>query len=309
MLIVFRFCGKLRKKGSEQKVKALAFGEILFDCYPAAQKIGGAPFNFCAHLAQLGGDAFLYSAVGRDELGENALSEAGKRGVHTHYLETHSHLPTGVCKVTYQGNEPAYDLAGYCAYDEIPMLYDVCSEPFDLFYFGTLASRSESSRKTLETLLSVGNFETVFFDMNLRQQYYSEELVTQGLLASNIVKMNREEFSYVKQLALIDEPDYEAALKAIGTAYGLKTAILTLDKDGAMVWDKKQGFFQIPAKESEMVSAVGAGDSFCACFLYHLFRGASIPQALEKAGILSAFVISREEAIPTYPHWLKEQLK
>ena len=48
---------------------ALCFGEILFDVFGDDRCIGGAPFNFAAHFAQLGGEAVMVSAVGDDELG------------------------------------------------------------------------------------------------------------------------------------------------------------------------------------------------------------------------------------------------
>lgn len=290
-------------------MKVLAFGEILFDCYPTDRKIGGAPLNFSAHLSQLGADVFLYSGVGEDALGNEAIAIAKTMGVDTRFISRISQIPTGVCKVTYQGEEPAYDLSQFSSYDNIKLIPEVLSESFDLFYFGTLASREEPSRNTLETILKKGTFKQVFFDTNLRQHYYSEELVTKGLLQSDIIKMNREEFQYVKEISQIQETDTQTALQKICQQYAVRTAILTLDKDGSAVWDKEQGFFTAPAKESKFVSAVGAGDSFCACFLFHRLQGASIPDALEKASSLSAFVVSCEEAVPSYPNWLKETLQ
>lgn len=287
----------------------LSFGEILFDCYPTARKIGGAPLNFSAHLAKLGALVSLYSAVGEDALGQEAISIAKNMGVDTRYLQTVSSFPTGVCNVSYQGKDPAYDLSQISSYDKIALLPEIFEKTFDLFYFGTLASRDETSENTLKALLGKGKFKQVFFDINLRQHYYSEELVKQGLTCSHIIKMNREEFQYVKKISRITDEDNQTALQKVCERYSVYTAILTLDKDGAVVWDTKQGFFTAPAKESEFVSAVGAGDSFCACFLYHRLKGAAIPHALEKASILSSYVVSCEEAVPAYPHWLKEILR
>ncbi len=290
-------------------MNVLAFGEILFDCFPDTQKIGGAPFNFCAHLAQLGAKSYLYSAVGNDSLGKRALETARFFGVDTCYIETSQTHSTGICKVTYQGDTPTYDLSQISAYDAISYLPRLTSKSFDLLYFGTLALREETSRNTLEKLLSDGKFKTVFFDINLRQHYYTKEIVEQGLCASDIVKMNREEFSYVTEISNIKDADYQSALEKICKLYGIKTIILTLDKEGSCVWDNHKGFSCAPPKKTNFVSAVGAGDSFCACFLYHLFQGASIPTALDKASILSAYVVSHEEAVPLYPTWLKDELK
>ncbi|MBE7018463.1 MAG: hypothetical protein E7413_01080 [Ruminococcaceae bacterium] len=281
-------------------MKLLAFGEILFDCYPTAKKIGGAPFNFCAHLTKLGANCALYGAVGDDDLGEEAISFAKKYGVDTRFLAKHPTLPTGVCNVTYQKGEPCYDLSGLFGYDEISLDTSVFSETYDIFYFGTLALRGETSRKTCETLLEKGDFGIRFFDMNLRQHYYTDELIKWGLSACDIVKMNRDEFFLVKDISSLTEEEIAGALEKICRIYHIKTAIFTLDADGACLWDKEQGFFRIPAQKTEFVSAVGAGDSFCACFLYHYKQGHPLPVCLEKASILAGYVVAYEEAIPDY---------
>ncbi|MBQ7791869.1 MAG: hypothetical protein IJ367_00025 [Clostridia bacterium] len=192
-------------------MKVLAFGEILFDCYPTDRKIGGAPLNFCAHLAKLGAEVSILSAIGKDSNGEEAVRIVKEFGVDTRYLQVSSHFPTGMCRVTYCEGEPQYELVYPSAYDRILENEKIYEESFDVFYFGTLASRGETSQMSLQKLLKKGNFEQVFFDMNLRQNFYSEELVTDGLLASDIVKMNRDEFAYVKEISGILEQEYDKA--------------------------------------------------------------------------------------------------
>ncbi len=290
-------------------MKVLAFGEILFDCYPTTRKIGGAPFNFCAHLAKLGGDCTLYGCVGDDELGEEALSYARQYGVDTRFLKKHPTLPTGTCRVTYQNGEPCYDLSGCFSYDSIFLDSAVLTEPYDIFYFGTLALRNEISRKTWEHLMKNGKFHLRFFDINLRQHYYTDELVKQGLSACDIVKMNRDEYFLIKEISSITAEEYEIVLQEICRTYNIKTAILTLDSDGACLWDREQGFFTVSAKKTTFVSAVGAGDSFCACFLYHYKKGHPLQLCLEKASLLAGFVVSREEAIPEYSFDYLEKLR
>lgn len=290
-------------------MKVLAFGEILFDCYPTVRKIGGAPLNFCAHLAKLGGDVSILSAIGRDSNGEEAARIVKEFGVDIRYLQYQPDLPTGMCRVTYCEGEPQYELVYPCAYDSILENEQIYKEHFDVFYFGTLAARGETSQNTLKAILQNGNFQTVLFDMNLRQHYYSKESVLEGLSACHIVKMNREEFSYVKEISGISETEYEKALRQLCIKHQIQTAILTLDKEGACIFDGTEGFFRAPVSKGEFVSAVGAGDSFCACFLYHYFHKTPMQIGLEKANRLAGYVVSREGAIPEYPEGLKEEIK
>ncbi len=287
-------------------MKILAFGEVLFDVYPAFRTLGGAPLNFCAHLSQLGEEGYMYSAVGTDEAGQEVLRQAESYGVNTRYLTQDENYPTGACFVTRREGEPVYDLTQISAYDHIGIDDRIRGESFDVLYFGTLAQRGEVSRNTLCFLRETLNCDTVFFDMNLRQNYYSAQLVEEGLFAADMVKMNREEFLYVKEISLCSESDEEAALAYLCNKYHIRVAILTKDKDGACVYEVETGCFRAGCVPGEFVSAVGAGDSFCACFLHHYLRGASLPVALEKASILAGFVVSREEAIPRYPDWLRK---
>lgn len=288
-------------------MRVVSFGEIIFDCYPTGEKIGGAPFNFAAHLAALGDDAFLFGAIGQDALGSRAKQELLRCHVHDSFLQETPDLPTGVCRVTYQGKEPRYDLSQHSAYDAILEQRALYDQSFDVLYFGTLAQRSETSRKTLQNLLKNGRFGTVFFDMNLRQNYYCDAQVTEGLHRADVVKMNREEFHYAKQLSACPKADLQQACRYLCQHYGIAALIVTLDQDGAACCDARRGFFALPAQKGSFVSAVGAGDSFSACFLHHWMQGKSPRIAMEKAGILASYVVSQEEAVPPLlPHILEK---
>ena len=51
---------------------SIVFGEILYDCFPDRTCLGGASLNFAWNLRQLGFPVAMISAVGRDELGQQA---------------------------------------------------------------------------------------------------------------------------------------------------------------------------------------------------------------------------------------------
>lgn len=40
-------------------MKALSFGEILWDVYPGKECLGGAPMDFSVHLARLGFKSYI----------------------------------------------------------------------------------------------------------------------------------------------------------------------------------------------------------------------------------------------------------
>ncbi len=44
-------------------MKILSVGEILWDIYPDKKHIGGAPFNFAAHLARHGEEVYIITVL------------------------------------------------------------------------------------------------------------------------------------------------------------------------------------------------------------------------------------------------------
>ncbi|MBE6783269.1 MAG: hypothetical protein E7536_04595 [Ruminococcaceae bacterium] len=290
-------------------MKILAFGEILFDVDVKnnVRKLGGAPMNFCSHLSKLGAEGFILSSVGRDSAGGEALDFADNFNVNKKYILPNE-LSTGVCNVTYNGSEPDYNLSIKGAYDNIcvtdEMLEEMKEENFDVFYFGTLAQRSDVSKNSLLKVLENVNFRKVFCDLNLRQTYYSDEVLSFSLEKSDILKINRDEFAFLK------EKGYCESIKNLCEKYNIEKILLTLDKDGAQLYDfsEDKTYFSMGV-ETEEVSSVGAGDSMCACFLYNYLNDKPLQLCLDRANIMGAFVVSREEAIPEYTDELIEKVK
>ncbi len=290
-------------------MKILAFGEILFDVdvKKNERKLGGAPMNFCSHLSKLGAEGYILSSVGHDESGNEALEAAEKFNVNKKYIILND-KSTGVCNVTYNGSEPSYDLSRIGAYDNIcvsdEMLEEMKKENFDILYFGTLAQRENESKNSLFKVLENVSFGKVFCDMNLRQHYYSDEVLTFSLQKTDILKINRDEFNFLKEKGFCD------SVKNLCEKYNIEKVLLTLDKDGAELYDfNEDKTYVSEGVETEEVSSVGAGDSMCACFLYNYMSGCDLQTCLDKANIMGAFVVSCKEAIPEYTKELLNKVR
>ncbi|MBQ7956692.1 MAG: hypothetical protein IJ279_01535 [Clostridia bacterium] len=290
-------------------MKVLAFGEILFDVdvKKNEKKLGGAPMNFCSHLSKLGAEGYILSSVGKDELGEESLQTAEKFNVNKKYIILNE-KSTGVCNVTYHGSEPDYDLSRIGAYDNIcvsdGMLEEMKKENFDVLYFGTLAQRENESKNSLLKVLENVSFGKVFCDMNLRQHYYSDEVLTFSLQKTDILKINRDEFCFLKENGFCN------SVKSLCEKYNIEKVLLTLDKDGAELYDAEEDktYFSAGVKTEE-VSSVGAGDSMCACFLYNYLRCEPLQVCLDRANIMGAYVVSKKDAIPDYTEELISKVK
>ena len=279
--------------------KCLVFGEVLYDIYPTHKKIGGAPLNFGAHFARLGGVSYLCSAVGDDMLADELLSEVKELGFDTSLVSVIPGVPTAYCRVTYNGDEPVYTLPLGVSYDFISC--DAVTLEPDLVYYGTLAVRSETSLKALRTLLSGKSAAFKFFDVNIRQSFYSSELIKELLVYADGVKLNRDEYEYCNSALGINADSVEEFSKKLSELYSLRICLVTLDKDGSALYERESGRFStMPIKDGSFVSAVGAGDSFSACFMYNYLGGADIGAAQESATSLASLVVGVEAAVPEY---------
>ena len=269
----------------------VAFGEVLWDVIDGVPHIGGAPFNFAAHAVKCGLSAAIVSSVGDDELGLRARKLVHDTyNVEDCYLITHPTLPTGTVKVTLENGIPSYEIVEPVAWDEIAFPEE-SSRPTRCraFYFGSLAQRSPISDATLKVLLETIEAEHIFFDVNLRQNYWSKELIEADLAYADILKVNDEE---MKTLG------FEA--KALFAKYPrLKIVVETRGADGCAVWTQEGKLFTSPAvADGPVVDTVGAGDSFSAAFLASLLNGASVEEAARAGNIRAGKVAARAGAIP-----------
>lgn len=282
-------------------MRVLSFGEVLWDIYPDKECLGGAPLNFAAHFVKQGGEAHMLSALGDDDLGQRTLDFLKKLNVKSDFVSLLCDRETGKCLVSLDENRiPTYNLVCESAYDYIDTSA-VCGD-FDVLYFGTLALRGEHNRLELSALLESSSFSDVFADVNLRKPFISRESISMCAENATVLKISDEELPEFSRVLFGEVLDCDSLIRAIVSAYkNIKIIIITKGGDGSYAYDCKAGKgFSSAAEKVTVVSTVGAGDSFSAAFLYKYLSGAGIAECLKTASKISAFVVSKTEAIPDY---------
>ena len=290
--------------------KILSFGEIIWDVFPDGESvIGGAPLNFAAHAVKCGAKSYLFSAVGEDALGEKAIHALQNLGVETDLIGK-NRLPTGRCTVTLQNGSPSYEVCRPAAYDAIPFSQDavdfINQKGFDAFCFGTLAAREPVSRQALQRILKSYPFSTVFCDINLRPHCYDEGSVKLCFENAKILKISEEEEPLLHAFPFYRALCPNGLEKQVNTLFdtysNLDLILYTKGENGATVYEKSGTCVEIPPVKTQVISTVGAGDSFGASFLTAYLGGTSIADAGALAARISAFVVSQKEAVPDYPN-------
>lgn len=277
----------------------VGIGELLWDVLPTGKRAGGAPVNFVYHATQLGAEGYAISAVGNDLAGTEILQELDKNKI-GHCIATVDY-PTGTVLVELNDGIPTYNIVEGVAWDHIPLTEEAINivKKADAICFGTLAQRNSESRKTLNTLLSyVPDSALRFFDINIRQKYYSEELIKELLQQANVFKLNDEELEMFRPMFNL-EGDEETCCRRIMEEYDLKYLILTAGSHYSTIYsaDEKS---TINTPKVEVADTVGAGDSFSGAFVYSILSGKSLKEAHQCAVETAAFVCTKEGAWPEY---------
>jgi len=294
-------------------VKALFFGEILWDIIENKPYIGGAPFNLAAHMTKMGLKSTLISSVGKDALGRKALKEAEKRGINSSFIRVHPHLPTGIVEVSLdERGHPTYLIKENVAWDNIVLnqglIDNLIKDKWEIFCFGTLAQRTKENREVLSQIISWVRPHHIFYDLNLRQNYYKKEWIEKSLCQSSMVKLNDREVLIVSELLFGETLKQENFIQRICQEYDLSIICITHGKNGSSIYyDGK--LEKVAGINGPVADTVGGGDSYSAGFLFSYLCGTSIYEAAEFAEMVGNFVVSQSGAVPKYPKWLEKEIE
>ncbi|AKB32331.1 Fructokinase [Methanosarcina siciliae HI350] len=295
-------------------MKALTFGEALFDIIKGTAHLGGAPLNLAAHLAKLGAKPAVLTAVGKDELGKILLSRAEEMGVDTSYILIDEKRPTGTVTVELQAEGiPIFTINEGVAWDAIAPdekeFEALTAEEWDVFCFGTLSQRSEENRKTLKRLLPEIKAKHFFYDVNLRAGFYRKEWILSSLEHCTILKMNEEEAAQISGMLFGTTYTCRTLCRLLTDKYPKISVIcITKGSEGAAVY--KDGVYEeIETTPVEVADTVGAGDAFSAGFLYTFLSGYGVSKAASVAIMLGTYVASKPGSVPEYSEELRKKLR
>lgn len=284
------------------KNKIVSFGEIVWDCFGDSKTLGGAPLNFAYFCAEFGCDSAIISAVGNDGLGRAALAKISEIRMDARAVAVLSDLHTGVVDVS-EGPDglPAYDIRRPAAWDKIG-LSEAAAEiavGCDAFCFGTLAQRSETSRKTLFALLGTLKPACLkVFDANLRQNYFDAKILAESLEYADMLKLNDPELHIVHGLLFRRKcAGLREMAEEIAEKFSLKFLACTLGAEGHIVFSRGEEPVRGFPEPVEVVDTVGAGDAFTAGFVSAILDGENATNAAKRAAKSAAYACSRKGAI------------
>lgn len=282
----------------------VGLGEVLWDVLPEGRKLGGAPANFAYNVRQFGFDSLAISAVGNDKLGDETLAALKNKGLD--FIMPQVPYSTGTVLVSLDDEGiPAYDIRENVAWDNIPFTPEMkaAAQNCRAVCWGSLAQRNVVSRTTINSFLDAmpdGGGRLKVFDINLRQKFYTKEVIMESLRRCNVLKINDEELVVIGRL--FDYPGLDMRNKCwlILGKYNLDMLVLTCGVNGSYVFTPGRVSFQ-ETPRVDVVDTVGAGDSFTGAFCAAILKGMPVPEAHKLAVEISAYVCTQSGAMPVLP--------
>jgi fructokinase len=296
----------------------VGIGEALFDCFEDRSQLGGAPVNFTVHihnlLGPIAGRGTLVSRVGDDRLGRELIADLESRGLPTSFLQIDRQHPTGqvLVELTEHG-QPSYTIAENAAWDFLAFEESLQSlaASCDAICFGTLAQRSMTSRATIDRFLNAATGAIRLCDVNLRQRFFTDEVLRTSFEVATIAKVNEEELTVVSER--LGGPrrapaNTDERARRLLEQFGWELLVLTRGSEGTVLYTPQEKLVGDPVRvrQAPHADSVGAGDACCAGILFGLLRQWPLHRLLALANQLGAFVASQPGATPRLPDELLE---
>lgn len=294
-----------------QGFQVVGIGEVLWDLLPAGPELGGAPANFAFHAQSLGARARVISRVGPDANGRGILSRFQEMGLGIEHLQVDAGAPTGTVTVQLSGEGiPEFTIHENVAWDGIEATSSARAAvgACHAVCFGSLAQREPVSRQSIQQLVAAappGAWR--IFDINLRQHFFSRDVIEKSLRLSNVLKLNDAELPVVAEMFGL-EGSAGQQIACMADRFGLEMVALTRGAQGS--WLYRAGRWSTrEARPVEVADTVGAGDAFTAGLALGLLLGMDLDEMHQAAGEVARYVCSRPGGTPALPRELRDHFR
>jgi fructokinase len=279
----------------------VGLGELLWDLLPEGKQLGGAPANFAYITSLLGDNGIVASRIGNDDLGAEAVRKLDELRLPTTYVQRDAHHPTGVVKVEVDAaGQPRFQIAQPVAWDfmEWTSGWQQLAQQADAVCFGSLAQRTPTSHATIREFVQATRKDAVkVFDVNLRQAFFSADILYDSMKLADIVKLNHDELPRIMGLFDLSHVDAMASARRLAALHNLKLVCVTRGDHGSLLVTR-EAWSDHPGYKIKVADTVGAGDAFTAGMVYQYLRGEPLRQMGNLANRVGAWVASQVGATP-----------
>ena len=292
---------------SAVNTNVIGVGEVLWDLLLTGPQLGGAPANFAYHAHALGAEAQVITRVGKDDYGREIIRRFHEMGLPETGVQIDETAPTGTAKVALSGDGLAhFTIQENVAWDSMAVTDEAVAvaRRADAICFGSLGQRCEASRNTIQYLVAATPPDALrVFDINMRQQFYSSDVVEKSFRLANVLKLNDDELPRLADMFSLTGST-EDQIGQLAQTFSLRLVALTRGPNGSLLYQKDNGevrWSDCPSRPIKVVDTVGAGDSFTAALVLGLLRKMDLDEINTVANEVARYVCSQPGATPALP--------
>jgi fructokinase len=286
---------------TDRKCTIVGLGELLWDLLPSGKQLGGAPANFAYITNLLGDHGIPASRIGCDSLGDDALQKLSQLGLSANFVQRDSLHPTGTVNVKIDdAGQPCFEILQPVAWDYLEWTeeWNNLAREADAVCFGSLAQRSAGSQSTIGKFLHATRQDAIrIFDVNLRQRFYSRQILADSMSLATIVKLNHEELPKIMALFELEHRSEKDSARHLLSLHNLQLICVTRGDAGSLLISGEE-CSEHPGIKVKVADTVGAGDAFTAAMVHGYLRGTPLAQINETANRVGAWVASQSGATP-----------
>lgn len=284
----------------------IGLGEVLWDCFEDKKTPGGAPANFAYVSTQLGAKGVVASRVGTDDFGDEIIEYIQSNGLNTDLVQRDAEHPTGTVQITTdETGSASYVFPPDVAWDFLELNEPLAelARSANAVCFGTLAQRSETSCRTIHGFLQQTPQDCLnVFDVNLRQDFYSDDVVRRSLLAANVFKLNDDEVEPVCEMLSVTRIEDEKLAAVVLYEYNVNVMCITRGPDGCTLFTPSEDpdrphRIDVPGQNVDVADTVGAGDAFTAGLVFGLLNEWPMEKVGQFANRIGGLVASKHGAM------------
>lgn len=264
--------------------------------------LGGSPANIAVGLARLGKKCGFFARVSDDQLGTFVTDYFDNEGIDTSHIKrcqngekigltfTEIKSETESSIVMYR-NEAADLKLDVADIDE-----DYINKAKAILISGTALAESPSREAALKAVaLAKKNGVPIIFDIDYRAYNWknSDEIAiyySSVAREADIILGSREEYDLTEKFIKVGMTDKETA--AYWHSQNAKIVIIKHGKEGSTAYTNDGESYSIKPFPVKLLKSFGGGDGYASAFLYGIFEGWEIIDALEFGSASAAMLVA-----------------
>ena len=274
----------------------------LYESTTFKKYLGGSPANIAVGMARLGKKVGFIGKVSDDQFGTFIENRFAQEGIDiTHVTRAKNGEKLGLTFTEIKSETESSILMYREGVADLQLSVEDISEDYiknskALLISGTALAQSPSREAALKALAFAKRNDTkVIFDIDYRPYNWKntdEISIYYSMVAkeADVILGSREEVDLTERLIEEGRNDLQSA--AYWHAQGVKIIVIKHGKEGSTAYTDDGNSYTIKSFPVKLLKSFGGGDGYASAFLYGLFEGWEIIDALEFGSASAAMLVA-----------------